>query len=732
MRRPLTLTRDLVLLGGGHAHALVLRDFAMRPMPGVRLTLIDPEPVAIYSGMLPAVLAGLVPPDRMEIDLHRLARLAGARLVTGHATAIDRAARKVTVPGRPAIAWDVLSVDVGTGSVPSDLPGAREHGVPVKPLGALARRWAALCDAPTLDIVVIGAGLAGTELILALAAARRGRPGRLSLVDRDMGALDPGLALGRRLRAALTGAGVSVLTGSAPVRLDQGGLDLASGARLSADLILVAAGSAPAPWLATTGLADAAGFLRVDETLCTADPAIFAAGDCAAPAVGPRPKSGYYAVRAAPVLARNLRAALATADPATARLARFRPAQDHLRLVLAPGPSAIAAKWGFAARSRAFWSLKHRIDSRFLARFSGLPAMPPDLPQGPGPGPVAAGLAMVPNADPACAGCGAKVPRTALTAALDRAAADRAPRPDVTISPGDDAAVIDGRQVLTTDHLSAVTEDPVLMARIATVHALGDVWAMGAVPQAALLSVTLPPLSDALATRTLAEITGAAQAVLQAEGAVLAGGHTTFGTGLTIGLSLTGLLNAAPIGLAGGRPGDLLVLTKALGVGTLLAGGMRGLAKGRDLAAAHAAMIVPQGQAAALLAAAGARAMTDVTGFGLAGHLANLAEASGLAAQIDLAHLPLLAGAAALAGQGVRSSLWAGNRAAVRTQGLDDSPAAALVFDPQTCGGLLAAIPEGAAEQVVARLRTLAFPAAVIGRLDDGPAGLITFRPEGR
>ena len=214
-----------------------------------------------------------------------------------------------------------------------------------------------------------------------------------------------------------------------------------------------------------------------------------------------------------------------------------------------------------------------------------------------------------------CGGCGAKVAPEVLR--------------DLIGGPGDDAAVIETggvRQVLSTDHLRAFTADHGLMARIAALHALGDIWAMGARPQAALVSVTLPQMNAALQARSLAEIMTAARDALETAGARIVGGHSSMGAEASLGVALTGLVEGEPITLAGARPGDALILTRGIGSGTLLAAEMRGAARGRDIAALFDRLAVPQGDAAAILE--GAHAMTDVTGFGLAGHLWNICRAS--------------------------------------------------------------------------------------------------------
>ena len=327
---------------------------------------------------------------------------------------------------------------------------------------------------------------------------------------------------------------------------------------------------------------------------------------------------------------------------------------------------------------------------------------------------------------PLCGGCGAKLGAEGLAAALATLPAPT--RPDVLSGRGDDAAILKaatGVQVITTDHLRALTDDPRLMARIAANHALGDIFAMGAKPQAALAQVILPRLSEPLGARTLAEIMDEAAKVFAQAGADIVGGHSSTGAELTIGFTVTGLADR-PITKAGAQPGDVLILTKALGSGTIMAAEMAltrlpGVILGEAVATCLALMGESLAPAASALAPI-AHAMTDVTGFGLAGHLLEICEASNAGATLRLADLPLLPAAEALAEAGEASSLAPQNRAAClgRITGDQTSARAALMFDPQTCGGLLAAVPASAAPALLARLPT----ARIIGTVTEGPPRL--------
>lgn len=710
--------KDLVFVGGGHAHALVLRSWAMRPLPGVRLTLINPGPVAPYTGMLPGLIAGHYRRDEIMIDLMRLARQAGARVILDRVTGIDRQARLLHLSGRPDLPYDLLSIDIGIGSDLPEVPGYGAHAVAAKPLGHYAERWEAFVARalPLPRLVILGGGVGGVELALASQhrLASLGRRPSITIVEREAEALPHiGRAARARLLAHCAAAGLRFVTGAEAKSISAETVHLTNGAVLASDFTLSVAGTRPQPWLAETGLDLHQGFVTVSPSLQSSDPLIFAAGDCVHLAHAPRPKAGVFAVREAPVLLHNLRAALT----GTA-LKRYQPQRDYLKLVSTGGKGAVADKFGLRSGGAWLWGLKDRIDRKFMAMFAqGGPMLHP-LP----PAPRVEGLEEAMGPKPLCGGCGAKLGAEGLSVALSSLPAPA--RADVLSGRGDDAAVLkaaQGVQVITTDHLRSLTEDPRLMARIAANHALGDIFAMGAAPQAALAQVTLPRQSETLGARMLAEIMSEAGLVFGQAGADVVGGHSSTGAELTIGFTVTGLADR-PIAKAGAKPGDVLILTKPIGTGTVLAAEMAmtrlpGMILGEAVAACFATMCQSLGPAAAALAPH-AHAMTDVTGFGLAGHLLEICDASGCGARLRLADLPLLPAAEALAAAGEASSLAPQNRAAClgRVLGNLTSPRAALMFDPQTCGGLLAAVPSSAAPALLAALPM----ARVIGDITAG------------
>ncbi len=305
------------------------------------------------------------------------------------------------------------------------------------------------------------------------------------------------------------------------------------------------------------------------------------------------------------------------------------------------------------------------------------------------------------------------------------------PRDDVLIGlhAPDDAAVVrvpPGKAMVhTVDFFRAFIDDPYVFGRVAANHALGDVFAMGAEPQSATAIVTVPPGLEAKTEETLFQMMTGAVDVLNAAGCALVGGHTGEGRELALGFAVNGLIDEdlhAITRKSGMRPGDLLVLTKPIGTGTLFAAHPRLATRGRWIDAALAAMQVSNQAGARILLEHGATACTDLTGFGLLGHLVEMTRPSGVDAELDLAALPVLDGAEETAAAGILSSLQPANvrlRRALRNQeAMREHPRYRLIFDPQTAGGLLASVPAARAAACLDALRAAGYAqAAVIGRV---------------
>ncbi len=688
------ITTDLVLLGAGHAHVEVIRRFAMRPEPGVRITLIGREPETPYTGMLPGLIRGDYTFEQAHIDLAPLAASAGARLLLAEATEIDLAARTLAVPGRPDVQFDILSIDIG--GEPAMPSGA---GLPVKPIGQFLTRLASLeAVLPRgARIAVVGGGAGGTELALALAHRYRDRV-RIVLICETPEPLGSAPSYARStVRTALVEANVELTCGVRAVGLADGRLALSDGSFLEVATALWATGVVGPSILAASGLdCDAAGCVRVAASLRSiSHDFVFAAGDCAAIEGNPRPKAGVWAVRAGPPLAANLRRA-AKGEP----LRRWRSQKDALAIVGLGNGRALAWRNGLAVSGKPIARWKNHIDRRWMRMY-----------QEP--------MAPMQDAEPMrCGGCGAKVGAEVLSGAL--ASLPHLPGPDVLVGldAPDDAAVMlppPGMAVVqSVDYFRAFLDDPFVFGRIAAAHALSDLHAMGARPWTALAIAAIPYTTSSAKMRTeLADMLAGATEVLTADGCSLVGGHSAEAAEPALGFSVTGLAEPARLLRKSGlRPGDVLSLTKPLGTGIILAAHMQGLARAYCLQAAIASMCQSNATASRILRAHGAVACTDISGFGLAGHLMEMLRASGVATTLWPDQIPTLPGARELAAHGVESTLAPENRRV-----LDGHP---LLVDPQTSGGLLAGISPDRAEACLNALHAEAMQAAMIGQVVAG------------
>jgi len=363
--------KHLLLVGGGHSHLAVLKSFGDTPAAGARLALLSPSRHAFYSGMVPGVVAGHYRPEDCRVDLGALAARAGARFLLDSAAGVDPARREVTTARGERLHYDVLSLD--TGSSAGGLAGAAEHALRVRPVEPFLAGWERLRESARRGevrrIAVIGGGAAGVEVLLAMRHGLAGVAAQFALFS-ELPVL-AGHGARRRMARILGERGVAVRSGRKVVAADENGLELDGGERFEAQAAVWATGAYAPSWVAQSGLAtDARGFVAVRDTLQSHScPEIFAAGDVATVVGEARPKSGVFAVRQGPVLARNLRRALAGEVPV-----RFRPPSRSLALISCGDPYAVAS-WGrFSLEGAWVWRWKDRIDRRFVERYRLGPA----------------------------------------------------------------------------------------------------------------------------------------------------------------------------------------------------------------------------------------------------------------------------------------------------------------------------------------------------------------------
>ena len=376
--------KKLVIIGGGHAHVEVLRQFGLRRLPGVEITLVSPDRHTPYSGMLPGLVAGHYTVAQCHIDLQPLADDAGARLVLAQAHALDASRRLLTLSDGSALAYDVVSINTGSVPLAQDLPGVAEHAIAVKPVAAFLDAWerliARVCAGEVRSIAVVGGGAAGVEILLAMHYRFAQTQPRADLhyhLITDMPQLLAQHARGVRavVERSLARKRVNVHCALRVTRVEVNAVVACDTdqrvQRINADAVIWITGAAAPAWLAHSGLAlNDKKFINVNKYLQSSDHAeVFAAGDCATLAGEVYPKSGVYAVRQGPVLAANVRSALTGGA-----LAHYKPQLRALALI-STGERHALASWGaLSLHGNWVWRWKDRIDQKFMAKYRELPA----------------------------------------------------------------------------------------------------------------------------------------------------------------------------------------------------------------------------------------------------------------------------------------------------------------------------------------------------------------------
>ena len=730
----LPITADLVLIGGGHSHLFVLKHFAMHPLPGVRITLVTRDLHTPYSGMLPAFIAGHYDHDEAHINLLPLARYAGARVIHAEVCAIDAEHNQIVINGRPALDYDLLSINIGSRPFSPLGENFVKNQFAVKPVDRFIESWRQIEQGlqnndGELRLAIIGGGAGGVELALSLDyRARQAAQSRTNLklaivTDRDR--LLPGHnRRSQQLFVQLLRQRSIEVHYEHPVNSFDNGLLVGDFATpIAADVAIWATHASPASWLRESGLAlDEDGFIAVDSCLQSVSHMnVFASGDIAAVNDHPRPKSGVFAVRQGIPLAHNLVRKLTRRE-----LKPFRPQAQFLSLISTGEKFAVASRGRWALSGKWCWWLKDKIDRRFVRRFSELPEMAPG------------GSAAEDIAPMRCGGCGSKVGSVILEQVLEKIHLQYGSANSSGFEHADDAALIKlppGKELIQSiDHFRSFIDDPYLFGRIATNHALGDIHAMGVDAHSALVIANVVYGSEKKQSQDLFQLMSGVMETLLENETLLVGGHSGEASQMSCGLNVNGFARPEDLMLkAGLKPGDHLILTRPLGSGVLFAADMQGKARGVWLDEALEQMLVSNRAAATCFRQFKASACTDITGFGLAGHLFEMARASDCAVEVLLDQLPLYAGAVNLAMQGVASSLQPQNirirHSIVESPELASHAAYPLLFDPQTAGGLLAGVDRQQAEPCLQRLRDLGYQhAQIVARATSASAAEETIR----
>jgi len=684
--------KKLVLLGGGHSHAEVLRQFALERPVDTDITVVTRDVLAPYSGMLPGFVAGHYSYSDIHIDVRALAKACGARVVHSECIGLDLNNQQLQFPGRPPVLFDFLSVNTGSRPAWDDAPGALEFAIPAKPVDQFLQRFESLLEDAQAQakypVVIVGGGAGGVELALTMHHRMQSTgidsPMIQLITNSDSLLPTHNLGVRKRVLQKFRQRGIKFMTGLEVVSVKENEIYLADDSTVPYEALIWTTHASPPEWIKNSGIeTDNDGFILVNDYLqSTSNPTVFAGGDIATMQSTPRPKSGVFAVRQGPYLAQNIRAAVENKP-----LEKFKPQKQFLSLLGTGDTNAIASKGSFAAQGGWVWAWKNHIDQKFMRMYEME---------------MAAHTSMESDAPMYCGGCGSKVGQSLLERALAKIDVREHSSIVVGLKHPDDAAVVDygpnAGIVHTVDHFRSFIDDPFLFGKITASHCLSDCYAMGAAPHNALATVTLAHGSDVQQGAILYELLAGANEVLEADNVALVGGHTAEGTELSFGFTINGTIDPdfRPT-KTGARAGDVLILTKPIGTGVLFAADMQKKARTYWLDAAIEQMVKTNKYANQALEA-DVHAMTDITGFGLAGHLAEMLHGSNLQAHLELDKVPILEGALECSLNGIFSTLYPQNlisesKISNRSEA-SKHPAYPLLFDPQTSGGLLAAVAE--------------------------------------
>lgn len=708
----------VVLLGVGHTNAHVLRMWKMDPISDAHLVVISDFPVATYSGMMPGVLAGQYPVPAMEIDLVRYCRSAGVPLILDRVNAIDPDSGTIAFDQRPSLRFDFLSI--GIGSRPTFAGVDIKSSAPllaIKPMQTFLARLQHRLESSGKDkqarIAIVGGGIGTIETAFCLDKRLRdqGHRSEISLVTRA-NRIGKGLleTTQEKIEAALLKRDIGSVCSTTVTAITESGLTFADGQTHDADVVIW--GTTASPPELINGLdwqKDDRGFFATKPTLQTQQhPNIFVVGDSGTITGRETDKAGVFAVRQGPVLWKNLRRSVQRKS-----LDTYDPQRDYLKLINTADGKSIAQYKGRAFHTGWCWRMKDYIDRKFMKMYQNYEPMPMKME------------APEPEQAMRCLGCGGKIGGQLLSSVIEELEIQQNDNVLIGLDSPDDAAVIKattGAVTATVDFFASPLDDAWITGRISALHAASDLFVMGAQPTAALATIQLPFGHPRQQLQDMRELMGGANDEFNRMGASIVGGHSIEGPRLLAGFTVIGdqAVEARTKGEL--NDGDVLILSKPIGTGSLLAAWMQCRLPAEHYQPLIEAMLQSNAVALDLVREFSITAMTDVTGFGLAGHLVEMLRASNKSATIEMDKIALLPGTQEMLDEDIESTLAPDNRllmSRVKLVGADVShKRIAALFDPQTCGGLLLGCPETDAPKTIDRLASAGFTdAAVIGSI---------------
>ncbi len=719
-------SHDLVLIGGGHSQVNVLKKFGMKPIAGLRITLINNYYISPYSGMLPGYIAETYTKTQTQIDLLNLCKFSNSRLIIDNVIGLDPTEKQVILKDRMPIKFDTLSINTGGEPNLDNIKGAKEFSIPIKPISKLVKVIddikRKILQSNEISISVIGGGAGGIELVLALneylKTIKSIKKIKINLISKGKYLAQAKNKFSQNcILSFLKDNNINVILNDEVIEIGANFIKTLKGTIINSEFNFLVTPISPPKWIANTDLRlDKLGFIKVNKFLQTSDKNIFASGDICSLENYKLPKAGVYAVRQGPILYKNLRAKILNL-----KFSSFKPQRSFLSLIGNGKNEAIFSWKGISFRSKFAWFLKSNIDQRFIRKYNYL-----DLKKMESISPHPKLISQKNVGDPAlekirCLGCGAKTPWLSLNKGINSSKeiltlkSRKLNLNKVNIT--DDASItnvpIGNDLVQSVDLISAIINDPFTLTRIAAIHAISDVLSACATPINAEAIFILPPGLQEIQSRLITELLNGAVYEFNSHNMKLNGGHTSEGEELQVGFCISGI---RPKNFKSKEPkvGDKLILTKPLGTGVILAANMRKKINPEEYKNTIETMLKSNLNASKIFRKEKITAITDVTGFGLARHTLNLTKPFG--AKLNMEDIPVISGALEHLSNNINSSLAFSNKEAINFTS-NISKQDHIIFDPQTSGGLLVSVSEFKASQILEKLKKNNQHASIIGEV---------------
>ena len=676
------IKKDLVLLGAGHSNIEVLKKFGTKPIDGLRLTVISNSYFSTYSGMLPGYLQGIYDWNEINIDLVKLCRVYGHRLIISNVIKIDTKNNLVFLENRPSINYDYLSINLGIKTDSSKIKGAEKNCLKLKPISSIKENFDKLLEFNKVnknnDIVIIGAGAAGFEVALALDEnlKRKNIKNNIILLSKNSSVLNQFNKKAEFIaKNTLKKCNVKFLNNAEVVMVTSNYVLLKDGRKIFCKLPILATNSGPLDLLRKSDLPlTKNGSILIESNLLVSGyNNIFSTGDISEIKAYNMPKAGVFAVKQGKILVKNIKKLYLQK-----KLSQYKPQKYFLSIIGLQNNRALAIKSIFSIKGQLIWNIKKYIDKKFIEKYTLYNK--DNYPQENQIEPVLNQMQ--------CKGCGSKIPQSILNSVFE----------ENTKKGSLDADKVPNTKNIfqTTDIISSIVSDPFELGNISAKHALNDILASNTKPLAAQMIVSLPPAINEINKRDLIQLKSGADYAMKQATCKIIGGHSYNNNDdqVYLGFSIIGKKKnyVKPKKIKKGK----LYITGKIGSALVFAAIEKKIISGMYSEEVVNTMKKSNYEIFKIFYKFNIQHITDISGFGLAIHAHNLllrhSDLNGL--EISLKKIPLYEGAIEALNNNVKSSLNDSNKNSIINNLRVDynkinTKYLNCLFDPQTAGGFL-------------------------------------------